>query len=183
MIAARRMRLAHLALLATLAATSAVAAETDRLVQAQRALFPEADRFVRSDVELSREQKKEIQALSGVRQRNDRQPVWRAQNAGQVAGWFIVDEVIGKHEFITYAAGLLPDGSVRGIEVLAYRETYGGEIRSDDWRARLAGKRLSDPWALDVDVPAISGATLSCRNVANGVKRLLALQKVALPSP
>jgi hypothetical protein len=32
-----------------------------------------------------------------------------------------------------------------------------------------------------VDVPNISGATLSCRNVMDGVKRLLVLQQIALP--
>jgi hypothetical protein len=34
-----------------------------------------------------------------------------------------VDEVVGKHEFITYAAGLNADGSVKQIEIMDYRET------------------------------------------------------------
>ena len=49
-----------------------------------------------------------------------------------------------------------------------------------DWRALFKGKTLSDQFRLNRDIPNISGATLSCRNVTDGVKRLLALQKVAL---
>ncbi len=62
---------------------------------------------------------------SGVRYLHDEQQVWRVSGGG----WFIVDEVVGKHEFITYAVGLNADGSVKQIEVMDYRETYGGEIR------------------------------------------------------
>jgi Na+-translocating ferredoxin:NAD+ oxidoreductase RnfG subunit len=75
---------------------------------------------------------------------------------------------------------LTADGHVRGIEVLVYRETYGYQIREADWRKHFVGKTAADPFKLDEDIPNITGATLSCRNVMNGVKRLLALQQVAL---
>ena len=91
-----------------------------------------------------------------------------------------MDEVVGKHEFITYAVGLTPDGKVRGLEILAYRETHGYQIRNPEWRQKFVGKTLSDPLKLDEDIPNISGATLSCYNVTNGVKRLLALQQIVL---
>ncbi|MFM6928116.1 MAG: FMN-binding protein, partial [Bdellovibrio sp.] len=35
-----------------------------------------------------------------------------------------------------------------------------------------------DPLKLDKDVPNITGATLSCRNVLDGVKRILIIQQV-----
>lgn len=90
-------------------------------------------------------------------------------------GWFIVDRVIGKHDLITYAVGINGDGSVRGVEILEYRESYGGEIRYASWRKQFAGKTAADPVKLDEDIRNISGATLSCRHVTEGVKRLLAL--------
>jgi Na+-translocating ferredoxin:NAD+ oxidoreductase RnfG subunit len=148
--------------------------------QAQQVLFPDADRFVDAAVEISEDQSKAIEAKSGVRQRWKKQAVWRAEKAGDFLGWFIVDEVVGKHEFITYAVGLTPSGKVRGIEVLVYRETYGYQIRNPEWRHLFEGKTLADPFKLDQDIPNISGATLSCRNVTNGIKRLLALQQVVL---
>ena len=66
------------------------------------------------------------------------------------------------------------------MEILSYRETHGGQIRAAEWRQHFVGKSLADPLKLDVDVPNISGATLSSRNVTDGVKRLLALHRVVL---
>jgi Na+-translocating ferredoxin:NAD+ oxidoreductase RnfG subunit len=95
-------------------------------------------------------------------------------------GWFIVDEVVGKHEFITYAAGLNADGSVKQIEIMDYRETYGGQIRDQKWRAQFVGKTGKSTLKLDSDIKNISGATLSCRHITDGVKRLLAFYEIAL---
>ncbi len=150
--------------------------------QAQKALFPEAERFVLAPVLLTEEQRDAISAKADVKQRWEKQDVWRAEKGGKLLGWFIVDNVVGKHEFITYAAALLPEGKVRGVEVMTYRETHGDQIREASWRKTLEGKTLADPFRLDKDVPNISGATLSCRNVMNGVKRLLVLQQLFLPT-
>jgi len=51
-----------------------------------------------------------------------------------------VEEVVGKHHFVTYAIGQNANGSVKQIEVMDYRETDGGEIRNDNWRAQFVGK-------------------------------------------
>ena len=69
---------------------------------------------------------------------------------------------------------------LRGIEILDYRESHGGEIRDAKWRAQFLGKTAADPLQLDRDIRNISGATLSCRHVTDGVKRLLALYETEL---
>ncbi|MBA3582272.1 MAG: FMN-binding protein [Gammaproteobacteria bacterium] len=161
-------------------ATPAFAQQYLQAVDAQKLLFPEADTFIDQKISLSKEQREKIKTLAGVRQRSAEQPVWRAERKGQFLGWFIIDNVIGKHEFITYATAITPSGSVIGIEIMEYRETHGSAVRNADWRNHFKGKKLQDTFKLDQDVPNISGATLSCRNVLDGVKRLLALQKVAL---
>ena len=104
--------------------------------------------------------------------------VWRASSAG----WFIVGEVLGKHELITYAVALDTQGRVRGVEVLDYRESHGGEIRDPQWRLQFAGKTARDPLVLDRDIRNISGATLSCRHLTDGVKRILAMYESELRS-
>lgn len=149
-------------------------------VQARHLLFAEASHFVEQTVTLTDEQRDAIRKISGVRQRRDTQPVWRAEKDGELQGWFVVDEVVGKHEYITYAVGIAADGKVNGVEILSYRETHGGEVREADWRANFTGKSLEDTLRLGKDIPNISGATLSCRNITDGVHRLLALQQVAL---
>ena len=146
--------------------------------QAQKALFTEADEFQAAKVKLTDDQIKQIKELAGTRQRNESPLVWRASKKGKRLGWFFIDEVVGKHEFITYGVGVSAENTVLGIEILSYRETHGGEIRDSSWRKRFAGKKLSDPFKLDVDVPNITGATLSCRNVLDGVKRVLVLRQI-----
>ncbi len=85
----------------------------------------------------------------------------------------IIDRVLGKHEFITYAVAIMPDGKVKGIEIMDYRETYGYQIREKDWRQHFVGKAAADPIKLDKDIPNISGATLSSKHVTDGVRRVL----------
>ena len=160
--------------------SSAHAVDYLTVQQAQTLLFPAAKSFAEHPLKFTGEQRDRIKELSGVRQRTDEQKVWRAERDGQLLGWFFVDEVVGKHEFITYATAVSPQGKVLGVEVMSYRETHGGQIRDPAWRQKFVGKSLADPFKLDEDVPNISGATLSCRNVLDGVKRLLVQHKLFL---
>ncbi len=158
-----------------LVAPSAFAVQYLTVEQAQRAIFP-GKSLTAAPVELTGAQRKAIEQASGVRVLRNKQPVWKVSGGG----WFIVDEVVGKHEFITYAVGLNADGSVKQIEIMDYRETYGGQIRDQKWRAQFVGKTAKSPLKLEADIKNISGATLSCRHVTDGVKRLLAFYEVAL---
>jgi Na+-transporting NADH:ubiquinone oxidoreductase subunit NqrC len=99
---------------------------------------------------------------------------------GLLAGWVVQDEVYGKHEFITYAVALDASGAVRGVEILDYRETHGREVRNPNWRAQFNGKRHGAPLKLDEDIQNISGATLSCKHINEGVRRILALHAAVL---
>lgn len=140
---------------------------------AQQAMFPGA-RFIDHSLTFDDAQRKAITNASGAPVYDKVQRVWDVRAGSQRIGWFIVDRVIGKHEFITYAIALAPDGAVRGIEILDYRETYGGEIRNPKWRQQFVGKRPGAALKLDQDIRNISGATLSSRHVSDGVRRLLA---------
>jgi len=167
---------------AALVVAPSYAVEYMSVEQAQKALFPDAECFLLAPVLLTEAQREAIEDHAGVKQRWEKQDVWRAEKGGKLLGWFIVDNVVGKHEFITYAAALLPEGTVSGVEILIFKETHGDQVREASWRKTLEGKTLADPFKLDKDVPNISGATLSCRNVMMGVKRLLVLQQIALPA-
>lgn len=148
--------------------------------QAQRALFPEAEAFSPVRLTLTAEQRRAIEQRSRVRVRHPELAAWRAATAERALGWFLLDEVLGKHELITYAVALDHTGAVRGIEILDYRETHGAEVRNSRWRAQFVGKRAGAPLSLDEDIANIAGATLSCQHLAEGVRRLLATYEVAL---
>jgi uncharacterized protein with FMN-binding domain len=95
--------------------------------------------------------------------------VWRVSSGG----YFVVDQVVGKHDMITYAVGINANGTVRQIEILEYNESYGYEVRTAPWRAQFVGKSAASPLQLNVDIKNISGATLSSKHVTDGVRRVL----------
>lgn len=121
---------------------------------------------------------KAVRKQVGVRLRPERTTVWRVILDNHLVGWLFEDNVIGKHEFITYSAGVDLAGNVTGVGVLTYRETHGQEITEKTWLNQFVGKTVSDPFKMDQDIDGISGATLSVRNVTDGVKKLLVVTDV-----
>jgi len=116
---------------------------------------------------LTKAQKKAIKSASKVRVNNTVLNVYKTATGD----WLIFDQIIGKHENIDMAFGLTKDGKVNGVEILVYRETYGHEIRGDKWRAQFHGKDHTERLKLDKQIKNISGATLSCRHVADAINR------------
>ncbi len=102
--------------------------------------------------------------------------IWRTSNGG----YFFVDRVVGKHEYITVAVGINANGTVKQIEIMDYRESYGYEVRDAAWRAQFVGKSVNSPLQLNADIKNISGATLSSKHVTDGVKRILEKYETSL---
>jgi Na+-translocating ferredoxin:NAD+ oxidoreductase RnfG subunit len=148
--------------------------------EAQRMAFPAATQFVEAHVIFRPTDVAAIERLSGLKVRSRGQQVWRAQADGRLLGFFIVDYVIGKHLLIDYSVALDPEGRVKGVEILEYRESYGSEITSHTWLHQFVGKTGRDPIAIDKDIRNISGATLSSQHVTEGVKRILAFFETCL---
>jgi Na+-translocating ferredoxin:NAD+ oxidoreductase RnfG subunit len=134
------------------AASPAYAVKYLSIEEAQKQAFPQATRFT------------EVQAGR----------VWKAEGPGRVVGFFVFDRVVGKHLYIDYAVALSPAGAVQRVEILEYRESYGGEIRSPSWLAQFVGKTSGSALRINGDIRNISGATLSSTHVTEGVKRILA---------
>jgi Na+-translocating ferredoxin:NAD+ oxidoreductase RnfG subunit len=96
-----------------------------------------------------------------------------------VLGYVVVDAVVGKTELIDYAVGIGLDGTIRQVEILAYRESHGAEIRLPAWRRQFIGKGAEAALRIGDDITNISGATLSCTHVAEGVRRIVAIVALA----
>ena len=161
-------------------APQVIAAKFMTVEQAQAAIFPFADEFVAKPLELTQQQMQEIEKLSGAPGRSTYQRIWRAQMKGKLVGWFFIDQVIGKHELITYALGINPDGSVAQMQVLEYLENYGSQVRYPKWRDQFVGKTVKNPVTIESDIENISGATLSSRHLTDGIRRLLFLHQAFL---
>lgn len=168
-------RLAYLAAPLAVFAPSGYATIYLSVEQTQQIMFP-GETFAPRALTLSKEQRHEIEERSDVKVRAAELQSWKSSGGG----WFVLDRVLGKHELITYAVGINSNGTVRSVEILEYSENYGYQIRDAAWRNQFAGKSSASRLKLDDDIRNISGATLSCRHVTDGIKRILATYEIVL---
>ncbi|WP_353202811.1 FMN-binding protein [Polynucleobacter sp.] len=143
--------------------------------QAQKLLLPNKQ-LHQTPILIDKELQEKMRVASSIRHPFQGNRIWKANDGS----WFVVDEVVGKHEMITYAVGLNPAGSITGIEILEYVESYGYEVAEAQWRNQFVGKNIDDPIKLNQDIQNIGGATLSCKHIADGVKRVAVLHDLVL---
>lgn len=147
------------------------------IAEAQAALWP-GQMLKPYTVTLTTDQQQAIKKASGTQVRSATLQAWRTTDGD----WFIVDQVIGKHEFIDVAVGISHAGVLTGIEILTYRESYGDQVRNPKWRAQFQGRTSAERLELDQQIRNISGATLSCSHITDAANRLLQTWKLVLRS-
>jgi len=143
--------------------------------QAQKVLFPHKQ-FSKAPILITEDLQEKMRSVSSVRHPFQGDLIWKTSDGG----WFIIDEVVSKHEMITYAVGISASGKIIGIEILEYVESYGYEVAQAEWRKQFIGKNIHDPIKLNQDIQNIGGATLSCKHITDGVKRVTVLYDLAL---
>lgn len=146
--------------------------------EVQKLCFPTATEFDAQWIKLGADDARRVQQKTGLRVRTLRNRLWVARRGESILGVLIFDQVIGKHELIDYAVAISPSGAVLQVEVMEYRESHGSAIRGAKWRAQFAGKSASSPLKLNDDIYNISGATISCRSITEGVKQVLAIYEL-----
>jgi len=142
--------------------------------QAQALIFPAADRFELAEFTLTAGEREALEAKLGFKVR-ERWTLRLARQGTRLLGVLAVDDVVGKFERITFATGVGADGAVAEVEVLSYRESHGYEVRLPAWRKQFVGKTAASPLRVGDDIANISGATLSCQHLTQGVRRAVAV--------
>ena len=66
------------------------------------------------------------------------------------------------------------------LDLKALVESYGYEVAEVQWRNQFKGKTATDPIKLNQDIQNIGGATLSCKHLTDGVKRIAVLYDLVL---
>ena len=100
--------------------------------------------------------------------------VYRVSRAGALLGFAQVRNVKGKEQPITYLVATDSADALRDIDILVYREPYGGEVAYDPWRKQFRGKTAAAPLQVGKDIRNISGATISSNAVTRAVRKTLA---------
>jgi len=161
-----------LAAVAGVTPATAFGADYLSVAQAQKVMFPSATSFVAQPVALTEEQRKALSAKAGTRVNPAMWNVFAAKSGDMLLGYVVTDAVIGKFQLINYAVAFGTDGAIRDVEILSYREEHGSEVRTREWRKQFEGKTNAAPLQLGEDIQGISGATMSCTHVTEGIRRL-----------
>jgi Na+-translocating ferredoxin:NAD+ oxidoreductase RnfG subunit len=183
-----KSRLKAVALISALVVVSApgaslISAQTFlTLEKAPKEVFPDADSFEERKITSTPQLRAEALKLIG------RKPsVWEpfyfiyiAKRGSERIGFAIVCEEIGRDRPITFIVAVNPDGTVKDVAVMIYRESHGAEVRYPGFTGQFKGKSLSDPIQGQRDIRNITGATLSVRALATGVRKAVAVVKLTV---
>ena len=97
----------------------------------------------------------------------------RVSRGDSLLGFAAVREVMGKDQRITFLVAIDPADRLKDVDILVYREPYGGEVAYDAWRRQFRGKRAADSLRVGREIRGISGATISVNAVTAGVRDAL----------
>lgn len=100
--------------------------------------------------------------------------VLRLARNDSLLGFARVGNVRGKDQPITWLVAVDPSLRLRDVDILVYREPYGGEVAYEAWRRQFRGKGPDAPLAVGRDIQGISGATISVNAVTLAVRRTMA---------
>lgn len=179
----RTTALAFFALLAPVVAWPAEGVDVYlTLEEAPKVVFPEADSFERKDIPADDGFRQRMKELIGRAKPTIWEPFYIsfiAKKQGKVAGYAVVCEEIGKHRPITFIVAVSPDGRVKDVALMMYREPVGAEVRYESFLRQFSGKNLDDPIMQHRDIRNISGATLSVLTMSRGVRKALAVIQLA----
>ncbi|MHB9108406.1 MAG: FAD:protein FMN transferase [Armatimonadota bacterium] len=148
--------------------------------EALKLAFKDAE-VVEQKVTARKEQLEQIRKLAGIKTLPPEFSYFQGTLKGKTTGFAIIDDVIGKTHPITYLLAVEPDGTVAMVEIMAYRESRGGEVRQKSFLKQFKGKTIKDKLRMREDIKHIAGATLSCRSVTDGVRIQLAYLAVLAP--
>ncbi|MBS3873344.1 MAG: FMN-binding protein [Firmicutes bacterium] len=99
-----------------------------------------------------------------------------ATRAGQPAGAVMVAAGRGYAGPIDLLVSFAADGKVQGVKVTGHSETagIGNRVETPSFLRQFVGKEQGQPVAIGQDIVAATGATVSARGVAAGVRQAIA---------
>jgi hypothetical protein len=138
--------------------------------------FPGAQ-IQRQEHFLSEAQAQKVKALSGVELPGLWWVAYEARKEGRVAGVAFFDTHRVRTLNETAMVAVNADGSLRRVEVIAFREPQE-YLPKDAWVRQLDGKRLDENLSLKRSIRPLSGATLTATVLVDASRRGLALFQV-----
>ncbi len=147
--------------------------------QAQKLMFPEADRFVSVPKKSLQQWQEQLARRLDADVRIRHLKLWEARGRNdKLLGYFASDATLGRDHYFDYAVSFDSAAVIRQVEILKYVEAQGHEVHDHTpWRKQFAGKDANSALTLETDIRNISGATLSCEHLTNSLRMLTRLLK------
>ena len=155
---------------------AAGAAQSAGLISVEEALetaFPGAE-FKRETVFLTDAQMDTVEHNAGERPGSALTTRFRAQSDQTTIGWAYLDTHRVRTQPETVMVIITPDGSVRRIEVVVFREPMD-YMPPDSWYGQFEDLQLDEELELKRTIRPITGATLTARATTDAVRRILAI--------
>ena len=152
------------------------AAQSAGLISVEEALetaFPGAS-FKRETVFLTDAQMDTVEGDAGERPGSALTTRFRAHSAQNTIGWAYLDTHRVRTLPETVMVIIAPDGSVRRIEVVVFREPMD-YLPPDSWYGQFEDHQLDEELELKRAIRPTTGATLTARATTDAVRRILAI--------
>lgn len=143
--------------------------------QALAVALPPHDKVVARVLTLTDAERKLAQRRLGRKLEEPSYTFYEGQSGGKPVGRAIVLDELGKHYPITFVVGLTPDGAVREVAVMTYREKRGDAVKRRRFLNQFKDKTEADPIMINRDIVHLTGATVSSWSLAAGVKKAVVL--------
>ncbi len=151
-----------------------LAGVNEKVVHSLKKMFGDSVSVTLTKIILSTDEKKQIFDNAKTSWNKDTITTYVCKSTSKsIIGYGFTDDVKGKVQFITYLVGVKLSGEIVDVDILSYREAYGGEIMYESFRKQFINKTASDQLTPGKDIKNISGATISVRAITLGVKRIL----------
>ncbi len=143
--------------------------------QALKVALPPSDQVVTRTIKPSAEERKAVERRIGRKLAEDSYTVYESRSGGKATGYALIMDEQGKYYPITFVVGLMPDGEVREVAIMVYREKRGDAVKRRRFLNQFLGKSAEDPLMVNRDIVHLTGATVSSWSIAAGVKKATVL--------
>ncbi len=141
--------------------------------------FAKSDTVIRKVVFLTDKQVQTIEREAKAKVESKIVTYYQGLSADSTTGTALFEKNIVRTKPETFMAVVNPDGSVRYVEMLAFHEP-AEYLPTSRWFALFKGKFLDERLWPKRGIHGITGATLTVRAITQGVRKSLAIYKVAI---
>ena len=100
---------------------------------------------------------------------------WTISNNDTTIAYALLDNVLGKSMPITFLVIMGIDGRIINLDVIKYREAYGGEVNNKNWLAQFTNSTDTSQFIVGKNIDGISGATISVNSLSKGIQKIAVL--------